>query len=85
MSTSYKLAPDWLHKSEQPGQQVDTTLDMTTTHKFPPQRAVRRGGAGGGRGGEELPGRGLQDRAPRHQQPQRQEEDGALLQVRKYG
>ena len=25
----------------EPGQQVDTTLDMTTTHKFPPQTAVK--------------------------------------------
>ena len=36
-----KLASDWLHKREQPIRSqvssADPTLDMTTTHKFPPQ------------------------------------------------
>ena len=30
-----KLAPDWLHNQKPGLLQVDTILDMTTTHKFP--------------------------------------------------
>ena len=44
VSTS-KLAPDWLPKSEQPIKsqlsKLTQLLTMTTTHKFPPQRALR--------------------------------------------
>ena len=55
VSTS-KMAPNWLHKSEQPFRsqvsKLTQLLTMTTTHKFPPQdsylhhvyQAVRKAG-----------------------------------------